>query len=161
MRTWWLMALAGCGGGGFNSGLPSGKLVSELSGEEVCEMATALDEYSTRLFDAETVCYVNARIGAQSGPAGEFTTTCEQFFQACMDAGDGEESPFDFGDCDPADANDVPAGCVATVGDYEACFGDALNGFVDYARLRCESPEVEPPQLFDEPSCAPIEACST
>lgn len=164
MRLVPLLLLAACSSG-FNSGLPNGKPIAELTGEEVCEMQERFAEYTNDAFDAETVCYMNARSSAEfqveAGIAEDFTAACEESFEACIAEND-IGTPFDVDEqCDPTEGLDLPPACDATVGQYEACFNAVIDGFLDYAKLKCGSPDEPIPELFGDEACDPIQPCIT
>lgn len=115
--------------GEVDSGLPEGKLLNELSLEEVnaiCraevrarnETALGVDRCLTFAFDEATTAYMG---GNQDIPALE--SACMSFYESCTQAGDAATLAIE--DC--ALESLPPVDCAATVRELEACWTDQIE----------------------------------
>ncbi len=127
------VTLFGCGGGGggFSSGLPSSKKVSDLDQAEVQQFCMAAQDWVKSQQDRNRKggCLVTAvslsRVGSTTD--AEAKAKCKKQYDECLDRlalrdarqPDGGTTGGSSGNC-----NRPPATCTATVGEYETCLND-------------------------------------
>jgi hypothetical protein len=96
-----------------DSGVEGGKTLTDLTPTEVQQLCDATEQAVDQVLSEESLCRI---AGVMAGLGSESPATdCQTTEQECL-AAPGETTT----DCD------VPPDCDITVGEYEACLGDAL-----------------------------------
>lgn len=123
--TLFAVALLSTACSGFNSGLPSGTAMQDLSNAQVLQFCERSLDYLNRRLDQRTrqrvQCYYTG-MGAASG-ASDPQGACQDAFDSCMNE-DPDEIHFE---CD-----DSPMPCTATVAEVEQCIQDTVRASNDF-----------------------------
>jgi hypothetical protein len=118
-----LGTLAGCPvsrEGTFDSGLPEDRTIGSLSDAEIMQLCVATIDAQVETFDGSRRGFCTYQILAGGGASS--SETCRAAVDACA-AGPPAMPPADCGTARP-----MPA-CPVTVGEFEVCVGDMLDGF--------------------------------
>jgi hypothetical protein len=135
------MVACGGGGGTVNSGVPEDKQADELSAQEIQDVCQATADAIDAAVTDDRFCRIAAAMGAAfAGSLGGPTvarTACDSLYEQCLD------DPQSVRDQLPADTNlggasldcsaapDSVSNCSVTVGEFETCAGDQIDGITE------------------------------